>query len=233
MRRALLATIGGLTIAVSSLVASPVSTAEPIVQVIPGALLSVEHSNGKRSNCTAGPMVTLPGSGKRYHALLTAGHCGDHGDAVWIKIRGTSHKIGQLTDPVDTEIDGVHHDFGLLLLPEDVAQPVIAGKYRPTTYLSAREVSHGMILCTYGITSGERCGPAVSSDPRTGVIRADFESDGGDSGGPVYVRGRAGQVKHVGILRGHKTDGTGDSVIVSIDMPLNYYPGIKVAIPQR
>lgn len=228
MRRALLATLVGMTAALTSFVAAPVSNAAPLIQVSPGSYLSIEHSNGKRSKCTAGPMVSLPRSTGRFYALLTAGHCGNHGDTVLIEIRGNMHKIGQLTDPVDTEIGGVHQDFGLLLLPEEVLSPVVAGKYRPSTYLSAHELSPGINLCTYGITSGERCGPVVSSNPRTGVIRADFESAGGDSGGPVYLKNRNGSIKHVGILRGHKTDGTNDSVVVSIDMPLNYYPGIKV-----
>ena len=207
------------------------ANATPLISVYPGAYLSVEHSNGERSRCTAGPAVSLPSSrpGNKIYGVLTAGHCGEDGDRILVEVRGTKQYVGKLTDPVDTVTDGVRHDYGVIILANEIVSPVVAGNLPPKTFLTSDEVKKGMNVCSYGDTSGERCGPVKVVDPYKHLIQADFQSKSGDSGGPVYAKNSSGEIAYIGLLRGHRDD-TGYSVVVPMELVINEY-GLKVLLP--
>lgn len=230
-RAALLFTAAGIVSTAFATPAQAISTQN----VVPGATLIVVHADGSdRSMCTAGPVVSLRDGGR---AFTTAGHCGKDGDTVyWDNANGNGNRqrIGTLYHPVDDVLHGTINDYAIFAVDESFIDMRVAGTYTPTTLFTLKDVraslntSRDLPICSVGVTSGTRCGNVTTVDS-DGTIEADFVSDHGDSGGPVYVPTTDG--KHaviVGILRGHDNI-TGDSVIVPIEAPLTAY-NVKLSV---
>lgn len=195
----------------------------------PGSTIYISNGDGKASKCTAGPIVSLPDGGMGF---LTAGHCGKDGDVVkWDNGSGNRVAVGKLFHPVDKLINGIINDYAVVSVAPKYLDMHVAGKYSQIAYITVsdlRNAGPGVRLCSVGVTSGVRCGGMTGYDAQ-GYIEADFPSDHGDSGGPVYLDDTSGgTVAIVGILRGHD-ENDGSSVIVPIQRALEAY-GVKLSI---
>ncbi|TXH11162.1 MAG: hypothetical protein E6R04_03110 [Spirochaetes bacterium] len=225
----------GSTISAPSASAAPRTTLSSYL--VPGSQLTIYHSDGSSSDCTAGPGVSF---GEKRRGIITSGHCGEDGDKVyWVDDNGREHRVGDLFRPIDKMVNFVQYDFALVPVDSAMIDTPVAGKYNPTTYITGAEIANivksgsTIHLCSYGITSGERCGDPIientyGSYPR---ITSTFRSDHGDSGGPVYAKRTDGSAAIVGVLRGQENS-TMNSVIVPIEPALDMY-NVKLSISRR
>jgi hypothetical protein len=225
---AVLAALSLIAALAAILAPAPVS-ADPygnFSELVPGSDIRVEDSAGNASGCTLGPYVSIKGESV---GALTAGHCGQDGDRVYW--RGT--QVGTLWRPVKRD----HFDYGIIVPVtghESVfSNPDLAGAYRPVSFYFAEELAQRLAegaqitACSYGATTGRRCGPLRASDTDNWIITADFPSDHGDSGGPVWADTPDGTWV-IGTLVA-RYDGTGRSIVVPIAESLYGY-GVKLSV---
>lgn len=240
-RRIAAAAVAAIAVLFGGIGTAPMSSAAPKVAssayLVPGSQLVIYHADGSANDCTAGPGVSF-GEGRR--GIITAGHCGSDGDRVyWVDGNGRERELGALFRPIDKMIDDAQYDYALVPVDPAVIDLYVAGKYLPTTFLTGREIAdiknrgETIHLCSYGITSGERCGDIFIENPRAAVprITSSFRSSPGDSGGPVYAKRVDGSVDIVGILRGVENL-TQNSVIVPIKPALDMYR-VKLSVMHR
>ena len=193
-------------------------------KINPGDQIAVLHRDGATSSCSVGPYVSL-GDGR--YGALTAGHCGKDGDPVyWINPNGKAREVGSLYKPVNKMTSaGVSLDYGLVPVDSTYVDPAIEGE-RVVDLATLDDIvevrgEQRLKVCSVGNTSGYRCGTMRRVDSDSKLIVADFQSDHGDSGGPVWVPTDNGAVV-VGLLYGGE-NGTGNSLVTPIELPIEAY----------
>lgn len=179
-----------------ALVSAPYASAS-IPGITPGDLIKIGNQG-----CSVGPYVDFKDGGVGF---LTAGHCGSAGSVVEWKGKGNSYlQIGTVVGSVNDKGAGKHQDFAAVKLNMNAIRPALGGSYLVQTYLTGAELKNSMAhggkfeACSIGVTSGERCGQLIDVSDNETLI-ADFPSDHGDSGGPVFVRS-ASKGKYVAIV---------------------------------
>ncbi|KXW72988.1 hypothetical protein [Mycolicibacterium phlei] len=93
-----------------------------------------------------------------------------------------------------------------LRLAADPSAARIAGKYPVVEVMpteQVRKLPAGTPICVDGAWSGVHCSDLISADEK---IRYEHGTEGGDSGGPVFVVDREGRATLIGIHRGHDPD---------------------------
>jgi streptogrisin C len=159
--------------------------------------------------CSTGFNARSNSDGKWY--VLTAGHCGAIGTEVraYQPTTGAYHVIGSVHNRVDDDFD----DFAIVRInnvpgwaPRNwvyvhgSADTVINPDYT-ITGVSTSLV--GTRVCLSGANSGTDCGDVVELDWNgpSGFARAEYCSESGDSGGPVYSNHKARGI-HIGFVTG-------------------------------
>lgn len=187
--------------------ASPASAAPPLPPspaITPGAGIASHNPDWTDgTSCTAGwlahDQAGLP-------VMLSAGHC-DHG-AVAMKWSQTDayETIGTFTQSIDQGMTGEDTDIGLITLSNNaIPTDTRVLSRRPVEGVTI-DVKVGDVLCKYGNTTGRQCG-AVLAAPTASKVRFSAASEGGDSGGPVYLIRPDGDAVAVGVTLGHTDAG--------------------------
>lgn len=199
-----------LLAAVAVVLASPASAAPPLPPspaITPGAGLAMYNADATGGDsCTAG-WLAHDSAGRP--VMVTAGHC-DKGGKVAMKWTGSGvyEPIGTFTQTINQGSQGEDTDIGLITLDNGA----IPGDSRvldrrPVEGFTA-DVKVGDVLCKYGVATGRQCGP-VLAEPTASKVRFGALSQGGDSGGPVYLIRPDGDAIAVGVTLGHTdSDGT-------------------------
>ncbi|WP_148223343.1 hypothetical protein [Segniliparus rotundus] len=213
----------------------PAAEATPygnFAQPVPGATITVPHNNSDtQSRCTLGPYVSI-GDGRI--GALTAGHCGADGDEVdW-----NGRKVGMLYHPVYVkDANGVTlRDFAVIIPtvsapfnnPDIMASKPVASFYTTQELSQLLAAGQPVNVCTYGATTGLRCGALTGSSTSTEKVIAHFPSDHGDSGGPVWIDTPTGTWV-VGILTAVPNSDPSSSIVVPIEDPATTYQ-VKVTV---
>jgi len=223
LKKRMISTFSTMAAVVISLPLFPSVASAYAPQIRPGDTIGIRDSLGRSSGCTIGPFVDgIDG----ITTALTAGHCGEFGDKVyWTDPAGNTRKVGSIFDPkTEEDKSGFANDHALVILKSPaMASTTIRGE-GIVGIASFDALKVGTPLCSLGKTSGYRCGRVVETDPDRRTISADFFSDHGDSGGPVWVSTPEG-ARIVGLLYGggFGPDLEEVSMIASIETPLKDY----------
>ncbi len=231
-RNVLRVTTAALVAAFVSVMGAQVATADPVPPVLPGSKVHVVHADATASTCTVGPYVSYRSpAGEKLYAAITAGHCGDNGDAVYrVRGDGSREHISNIFGAVN---DRTSNDYALLPLNTSYVNPKAGVPYTPQGIILVQELAAASVqgvpvsLCSYGVSTGDRCGPLV--EVVGGRIHAKFPSSHGDSGGPVWANTANGE-EVVGILRGNLIADPSVSVIIPIGVPLTAYTASLVVV---
>lgn len=173
----------------------------------PGIAIGQHQADGRTKDCSLGPQVK---AGTRT-GFLTAGHCDrTPGGEVFVFADPDAQQpvlIGVITDAEDSTAPSPDLDVAVLWTSSaDPSAARIAGQYpvvgvMPTEQV--RELPAGTPICVDGAWSGVQCSDLISADEK---IRYEHSTEGGDSGGPVFVVDRQGRATLIGIHRGHDPD---------------------------
>ncbi|WP_293768058.1 hypothetical protein [uncultured Corynebacterium sp.] len=176
----------------------PRNTANPVATVNQGDRLQfgyTETPTGTWNNaqCTAGYVDP------QNHVIYVAAHCGDDGhvvtDAAGTPVGVIRHAMGALYDRTKTWREQFKAQSGRDFAFVELCSTVNTGA---NTYSGDRilgspaNLAVGTEVCTYGITSGLACGRIIAhptNDFPQSVFRTNIRRAGGDSGGPVWVKG--------------------------------------------
>lgn len=157
--------------------------------VVPGVQTFNTDAN---TSCSAGYFVTSA-DGRRFN--LTAGHCGQRGNSIYVDISGQgSTYFGSVTDSGYTSTDGqVHedsdHDYGLVSIDGSAAKWSSAMPFaqKLSGYLTADQLAtRRPRICRLGARTGLSCGAMVAVND-DGYVTYRSIADHGDSGGPVFA----------------------------------------------
>jgi hypothetical protein len=170
---------------------------------------------GERPQCTTAFFARSRSDGKPY--MMTAGHCGIEGTHMYAyqPRTGIHHHIGPVHNSVgypgpvapdwnDFAIISINNADGWnprnIVFVHESSDTVRDPEYAITGTSTTDE---GTRVCISGATSGTDCGPAVEVywEGRPGLIRAQYCSDPGDSGSPIYSNHLARGIHH-GVVRG-------------------------------
>lgn len=147
--------------------------------------------------------------------VMTAGHCGTAGTqfSAFQPSTGNFHVVG---DVHNSSVAG-NDDFAIVRInnvggwsPRNWVYVHASGDtvLDPDYTITGIDTSPiGFRVCMSGATSGTDCGDVVELNwnGTYGLARAEYCSDGGDSGGAVYSGHRARGI-HIGVVRGHDGD---------------------------
>ena len=224
------AALGVTMLATAALTVSPAAAAD--AYVTPGDAIVV--TSGERGGlCTLGPYMVVDG----VYGAVTAGHCGQSGATVSLRSStGDLLPITKLRGSTDTDTT----DSAFVSLPTEMIEPSasILGKYPVHGAMDLAEIigvlnnplAPSTRVCSYGVTSGSRCGNITGASAVYSRIYARFPSDKGDSGGPVWAADGDG-VRVVGILRGKLNNDPTISVILPISVAIREQDGKLLSAP--
>jgi streptogrisin C len=147
--------------------------------------------------------------------VMTAGHCGVAGTQfrAFQPSTGSFHTVGN----VHNSSTAGNNDFAIVRInnvsgwdPRNWVYVHASGdtSLDPDYTITGTASSPvGTRVCISGSTSGTDCGDVVELnwDGANGLSRAEYCSDGGDSGGAIYSGHRARGI-HVGVVAGHDGD---------------------------
>lgn len=170
-------------------------------RIEPGAKYVIVKPDGSAGSCSFGWMARLKDEPDR-RFNLTAGHCGEEGDEVYLDPVGHENsedwvKVGDFVwqDFVDEELEE-GDDYALIeFLPEVQGSidntPNIAavsgGELNPTGIAKAEKLSaEKPYMCRLGYRSGLSCGSFKDITHRTNVTFRGI-TDHGDSGGVIWA----------------------------------------------
>jgi hypothetical protein len=170
---------------------APTATADRVV-VFPGMEI---HQ--------AGHLCTLGYVDPARRVAFTAGHC--HGDGpVTDK---NDHVIGasatfraNTADGAPVAADQFVADYESIVLADDVTPNNVLPIGRPLESVPGVVARPGEPVCHFGIVTGESCGAIESVNNGWFTIGRGFDSEKGDSGGPVYVVNGPGPAAIVGLF---------------------------------
>ncbi|RIS51978.1 hypothetical protein D2E46_24080 [Mycobacteroides abscessus] len=173
----------------------------------PGIAIGQHQTDGRTKDCTLGPQVK---SGTRT-GFLTAGHCDrTPGGEVFVFADPDATQpvlVGVISDADVATAPSPDRDVAVLWTNSaDPSAARIAGKYPVVGVMPTEQVRAlpaGTPICVDGAWSGVHCSDLISADEK---IRYEHSTEGGDSGGPVFVVDRAGRATLIGIHRGHDPD---------------------------
>lgn len=172
------------------------------------AIENLDYNQDGVGYCTSG--FSAVHQGDLY--LVTAGHCGDSGDRY--------NQGGTYFGYMEKVADNANTDIGLIKLSIDSHAGI--GNYEKdnfTDWQREYEKYVGQYVCKNGITTGNTCGTVEDIDyswfGHYDFVAADYGSDNGDSGAPVYKGGLI-----VGI---HKGTYFGYKVYTPVDQAVDYY----------
>lgn len=193
----------------TAITASPASAAPPLPPspaITPGAGIASHNASWTEgTSCTAGWLAHDP-AGRP--VMLSAGHC-DHGAVAMKWTQSDAYEtIGTFTQSVDEGSVEDDADIGLITLSNNAipADTRVLSR-RPVEGVTI-DVKAGDVLCKYGNTTGRQCGPVLDT-PTASKVRFNAPSEGGDSGGPVYLIQPDGDAIAVGVtIRQADTGGT-------------------------
>lgn len=173
----------------------------------PGIAIGQHQADGRTKDCSLGPQVR---SGSRT-GFLTAGHCDrTPGGEVFVFADPDAKQpvlVGVISDADVATAPSPDRDVAILWTDSaDPSATRIAGRYpvvgvMPTEQV--RKLPAGTPICVDGAWSGVHCSDLISADEK---IRYEHGTEGGDSGGPVFVVDREGRATLIGIHRGHDPD---------------------------
>lgn len=170
-------------------------------RIMPGAMYAIERANGDVGFCSFGWMARLP-SDRQHVYNITAGHCGDRGDKVYLPVNGQQDRssfvpIGVfVVQSFDEKTAETGDDYAVIRFDPGVTQyidasPNITALGDSTIELVGVMASDQLAkskpyMCHLGFRSGLSCGPFREMTTSTNVV---FESitDHGDSGGVVWA----------------------------------------------
>lgn len=194
VRKALLATLVALTVAIATFTGAPTATAAPSLV----SSSAIYMNSGSR--CTLG--FVLPGSDGHAEGI-TAGHCGNVGDLVTNQNGVT---IGYYVNSVKTNSN---EDIARIRLRGDGLPTGSASTYVPFNgqwwpilgVMSPEELNTTRpVLCKVGSTTGQTCG-LMEGEATASTIKFRAASDHGDSGSPIFAMNTEG-VYAAGVLLG-------------------------------
>lgn len=173
----------------------------------PGIAIGQHQADGRTKDCTLGPQVR---SGSRA-GFLTAGHCDrTPGGEVFVFADPDAKQpvlVGVISDAGVSTAPSPDLDVAILWTNSaDPSAARIAGKYPVVEVMpteQVRKLPAGTPICVDGAWSGVHCSDLISADEK---IRYEHGTEGGDSGGPVFVVDREGRATLIGIHRGHDPD---------------------------
>ena len=118
--------------------------------------------------------------------MVTAGHCGEVGDAVHVRQGGQRKQVGHVVHS-EYVADHTLPDVGLVALTSPASvSPRLAGTDPVVGTLTVEQVQEQRPqLCRYGAASGFSCGEYLGM--HDGKILFANIADSGDSGGPVVA----------------------------------------------
>lgn len=160
--------------------------------VQPGFQYTVVRANGSRNTCSFGWMVRQQGTNRVFN--LTAGHCGEKGDQVYIRVKGQQQLkyVGTFVFSTGTPKKfGVDPDYALIEVTKSTA-PInpklpVKGATVVNNVASLEQIDRSEpYMCRLGYRSGISCGYYIG---RVGNFVYQYRniSDGGDSGGPIWT----------------------------------------------
>ncbi|UEA25167.1 S1 family peptidase [Mycobacteroides abscessus subsp. abscessus] len=173
----------------------------------PGIAIGQHQADGRTKDCSLGPQVR---SGSRV-GFLTAGHCDrTPGGEVFVFADPDAKQpvlVGVISDAGVSTAPSPDLDVAILWTNSaDPSAARIAGKYPVVGVMPTEQVRRlpaGTPICVDGAWSGVHCSDLISADEK---IRYEHGTEGGDSGGPVFVVDREGRATLIGIHRGHDPD---------------------------
>ena len=200
---ALLATAAVVVMAAAPAAASPPLPPSPTIT--PGAGLALVPGTGNTGGaCTAG---WLAHDAAGNPVMLTAGHCNAGGPvAMKWTVTNQYETIGTFTKSINDGSVGEETDIGLISLSNNMIPSDTRVLSRRPVEGATANVKIGDVLCKYGNTTGRQCG-AVLVAPTASKVRFGALSEGGDSGGPVYLIQPDGDAIAVGVTLGHTDSG--------------------------
>ena len=151
----------------------------------PSTPIYVKRTNGTESMCT----VAVAGHDDKGHKYaLTAGHCGEVGDAV---TSADSWQVGPSGTIVEVNRD---LDYALIELGSNAE---VTRSYNGVhiNHLGSKPIKPGNVVCKQGVASGRTCGVTLHDWESMNISQTCAMQ--GDSGAPVVVGDRL-----VGILNG-------------------------------
>lgn len=164
---------------------------------------------GRWTSCSIGPYLRSR-DGQIF--ALTAGHCADDGDPVFLP-GDHSTPIGTFADPryvTETKylIQPLYDMAKVIVDPSRVDTTIhgeqVAGIVPVDELWAAREQRTPLTVCALGALSGYQCGP-FTDIARVGVITAKVDGLLGDSGGVVFISSPQG-ARVVGTIYGGTSD---------------------------
>lgn len=168
-------------------------------KIVPGGLMYRIKSNGEPYSCSMGWMAYRDDTAY----IVTAGHCGEPGDVMYIPSPNGGIEIGHVVvSQYDRFASGeFSRDHGLI----EITQPSLVDPYLPT----GEEIKgwrtpewaeqNGYAVCKLGATFGYSCGEFISME-RDGQFSFRGYGERGDSGGPVWARTPEGDAYAIGVF---------------------------------
>ncbi|WP_130840555.1 trypsin-like serine protease [Corynebacterium neomassiliense] len=162
----------------------------------PGARYFVEHRNGEVSNCSFGWMTSYPQQNRTFN--LTAGHCGDKGDVVYVETdSGETAPVGEFVWQAydGEEVIESGNDYALIEFYSRFDTAVLGTR---SVQFSGNSVQlagwrdgnwlrqNNPYMCRLGYRSGLSCG-SFTEMQNANTVLFDNISDHGDSGGAVWA----------------------------------------------
>lgn len=213
------------------------------VEQYPAGVTVTIARDESRSICTAAFRVLVDGKSM----LMSAKHCYPPAGKPGEKLPSAAVKTQDRSESAVTSGEGTiwHPHIDGALLPFDfesnsgLQNRFYSNQLEPKAGHSndsygeanvAVQPRQGEVVCSYGVTSGYRCGKVLGSDES--LVYTDFCSRGGDSGGPVFsARGMIGVLSvsigpagsdRMACYNGRRSNGmTGSGVVAATDI-LNY-----------
>lgn len=174
----------------------------------PGSVIYVDNSV-----CTLGPLMSWKDASNTItYGALTAGHCGEFGDTVYLA--RTEERIGSIA--VSEYNSFGSDDYALVAFDHvNYAAPAISNK-------GVGAPSEGMRVRTFGGISGDRVGTVTATQSTS--FDVSFPAVKGDSGGAVYGVDSEG-IHLLGIIQGYNAD-TGKAHVVTAEYALRDMPSV-------
>lgn len=154
------------------------------------------------SRCTAGYVAD--------GIVFTSGHCGKEGDEFWLaddshvplEVIGTfSTKYKHDESIPEEERVMLRNDAGFIKIASPwvtQGENIVSGD----EMIPFADVNNGLEVCAWGMTTQEeRCGKVLGTDGAEILMDSGVRGEKGDSGGPVYIKGKGG---FVGLYSGNK-----------------------------